>query len=267
MPSGFTRSFGCERRHADGLDARISAALDAARGLRFDPLRLNSPCRLAPFGSRRLDILGRREDAELLLDKSPSPRQRCPSASAWWRGSSCRAGSVPSVRAPRVAEIEDGAGYIATATCPCGTFVRRTIDEAAPVDPLDDVPQGTATLERRTPFMNIDLLRRLCETPGVPGREHRVCAFIEQELEGLADEMRVDAMGSLLTVRRATKPGEGDPLKVMLLWPHGRDRLSRQPHLGRRLRVGRSRRRVRSAQPLQPPRARLHIGRRPERRS
>ena len=33
--------------------------------------------------------------------------------------------------------------------------------------------------------MNIDLLRQLCETPGVPGREHRVRKLIETEIEGL----------------------------------------------------------------------------------
>ena len=51
--------------------------------------------------------------------------------------------------------------------------------------------------------MNIDLLKRLCETPGVPGHEHRVRALIEQEIEGLFDEVRVDPMGSLLCKRNA----------------------------------------------------------------
>ncbi|MEM7567973.1 MAG: M20/M25/M40 family metallo-hydrolase [Pseudomonadota bacterium] len=65
--------------------------------------------------------------------------------------------------------------------------------------------------------MNIDLLRRLCEMPGVPGREHRVRALIEAELEGLIDESYTDPMGSLLTLKKATKAGERDPLKIMLL--------------------------------------------------
>jgi tetrahedral aminopeptidase len=63
--------------------------------------------------------------------------------------------------------------------------------------------------------MNIDLLRRLCETPGAPGREHRVRALIEKEIDGLFDEVRTDAMGSLLCVRKAR--GGDNPLKVMLL--------------------------------------------------
>ncbi|WP_404401709.1 M42 family metallopeptidase [Pelagibacterium halotolerans] len=62
--------------------------------------------------------------------------------------------------------------------------------------------------------MNIDLLRALCETPGAPGREHKVRALIEKEIEGLFDEVTTDAMGSLLCKRN----GKGEnPEKVMLL--------------------------------------------------
>ena len=72
---------------------------------------------------------------------------------------------------------------------------------------------------------NFDLLKRLCETPGVPGREERVRALIEKEIEGLFDTCEVDAMGSLICTRnpRAPKKGKapkskGDrPLRVMLL--------------------------------------------------
>ena len=55
--------------------------------------------------------------------------------------------------------------------------------------------------------MNIDLLKRLCETPGVPGREHRVRALIETEIEGLFDHVETDAMGSLLCRRDASSDG------------------------------------------------------------
>ena len=62
--------------------------------------------------------------------------------------------------------------------------------------------------------MNLDLLKTLCETPGVPGHEHRVRDLIKAEIDGLFDEVTTDPMGSLLC-RRA---GDGDaPLKVMLL--------------------------------------------------
>ncbi len=62
--------------------------------------------------------------------------------------------------------------------------------------------------------MNLDLLQRLCETPGVPGNEERVRAVVESEIAGLFDELRTDAMGSLHAVRHAAK--DGAP-KVMLL--------------------------------------------------
>ncbi len=62
--------------------------------------------------------------------------------------------------------------------------------------------------------MNIDLLRRLCETPGVPGHEDRVRDLIRAEVKGVFDEVTEDAMGSLHCIRR----GKGkSPLKIMLL--------------------------------------------------
>ena len=54
---------------------------------------------------------------------------------------------------------------------------------------------------------NLDLLKRLCETPGVPGREERVRALIEREVAGLFDSIEVDAMGSLIC-RRSPKAGK-----------------------------------------------------------
>jgi tetrahedral aminopeptidase len=79
---------------------------------------------------------------------------------------------------------------------------------------------------------NIDLLKRLCETPGVPGREERVRALIEQEVKGLFDSVVTDPMGSLICRRdprgakksgktsrngRAKASDNGRPTRVMLL--------------------------------------------------
>ena len=58
--------------------------------------------------------------------------------------------------------------------------------------------------------MSLDLLRTLCETPGIPGREERVRAVIESEIDGLFDEVSVDPMGSLICRRHATS-GSGGP--------------------------------------------------------
>lgn len=55
--------------------------------------------------------------------------------------------------------------------------------------------------------MNIDLLKRLCETPGVPGREERVRDLIKREVKGLFDSVETDALGSLIC-RRAPRAGK-----------------------------------------------------------
>jgi endoglucanase len=72
--------------------------------------------------------------------------------------------------------------------------------------------------------LNLDLLKRLCETPGVPGREERVRALIQTEINGLFDEVRTDPMGSLICTRRprpakkGKKPAaDAKPTRVMLL--------------------------------------------------
>lgn len=59
--------------------------------------------------------------------------------------------------------------------------------------------------------INVDLLKRICEAPGIPGREEQVRALVVGELEPLVDEIRVDALGNVI----ATKKGRGGP-RVML---------------------------------------------------
>lgn len=61
------------------------------------------------------------------------------------------------------------------------------------------------------PTINLDLLKRLCETPGIPGREDQVRDLVVSELRGLVDELRVDTMGSVI----GTKRGDGGP-RVMI---------------------------------------------------
>jgi tetrahedral aminopeptidase len=63
--------------------------------------------------------------------------------------------------------------------------------------------------------MNLDLLKRLCETPGVPGHEERVRALIAAEAADLFDTVVTDPMGSLICTRKAD-PAVANPLKVML---------------------------------------------------
>ncbi len=50
----------------------------------------------------------------------------------------------------------------------------------------------------------MDLLKELCETPGIPGREERLRAIMRRELAPVTDELRVDALGSLIGVKKKT---------------------------------------------------------------
>ncbi len=59
--------------------------------------------------------------------------------------------------------------------------------------------------------MDIDLLTRLCETPGAPGREERIREVVRAELEPYADAVEVDPLGSLI----ARRTGGGGP-RLML---------------------------------------------------
>lgn len=52
--------------------------------------------------------------------------------------------------------------------------------------------------------LNMDLLRRLCETPGIAGREDAVRAIVREELATVVDDISVDALGNVIGVRRGT---------------------------------------------------------------
>lgn len=59
--------------------------------------------------------------------------------------------------------------------------------------------------------LNIELLKRLCETPGVSGREGRIATLVRDELQSIADEVTVDPLGNVAGIHKGT----GGP-KVML---------------------------------------------------
>jgi putative aminopeptidase FrvX len=58
--------------------------------------------------------------------------------------------------------------------------------------------------EQRGDFGEFELLRKLTQTPGVSGREERVRDLILTETAGLWDQTRVDSMGNLICLKRAT---------------------------------------------------------------
>ena len=66
----------------------------------------------------------------------------------------------------------------------------------------------------------MDLLERLAQTPAVAGREHRIRDLIKAETKGLFDDVRTDALGSLICRRGPLPPGAAKskrkPLSVMV---------------------------------------------------
>lgn len=66
--------------------------------------------------------------------------------------------------------------------------------------------------------MDFDLLQRLCQTPGVAGREERFISLMRQELASLVDETHTDTLGNVIGLKRATTaPADGTaPRRVML---------------------------------------------------
>lgn len=64
--------------------------------------------------------------------------------------------------------------------------------------------------------MDMKLLKNLCETPGIPGREERVRELIKKNIKGLFDSVTTDAMGSLICTRKATTKSKKSPIRVMI---------------------------------------------------
>jgi len=64
----------------------------------------------------------------------------------------------------------------------------------------------------------MDLLKRLSEAPGVSGHEGPVRAILREVVREHVDELRVDALGNLIAIKRGrtTPPGGDRPLRVML---------------------------------------------------
>lgn len=58
---------------------------------------------------------------------------------------------------------------------------------------------------------NFDLLKELCETPGIPGREEAIRAVVARRMRALCDDVSSDALGNVIGVKR----GSGGP-RVML---------------------------------------------------
>ncbi len=55
-------------------------------------------------------------------------------------------------------------------------------------------------------MVNIELLKKICLTPGAPGFEHPIRSLLMNELKACVDELTIDAMGNLIAFKKGTHP-------------------------------------------------------------
>src|SRR5690606_18516767 len=51
-------------------------------------------------------------------------------------------------------------------------------------------------------MIDVALLKKICETPGAPGFEQRIRKLVLKEVKPLVDEITIDAMGNVITVKK-----------------------------------------------------------------
>ena len=64
--------------------------------------------------------------------------------------------------------------------------------------------------------LQIELLKKLCETPGVSGHEEPIQKIVRDELEKITDKVKIDKLGNVISYKKARKRGQGEPIKVMI---------------------------------------------------
>lgn len=63
-------------------------------------------------------------------------------------------------------------------------------------------------------YFNIELLSKICETPGAPGHEKRIRDLVINEVKPLVDEVEVDNLGNVHAIKRAKSNPEGKKVMV-----------------------------------------------------
>ncbi|WP_412027086.1 M42 family metallopeptidase [Deinococcus yunweiensis] len=71
-----------------------------------------------------------------------------------------------------------------------------------------------------TTDLRLDVLMHLSDLPGVPGQEDAVRDYVLRELDGLADEVRVDALGNVIARRAARKAKKGETAERVMISAH-----------------------------------------------
>jgi endoglucanase len=68
--------------------------------------------------------------------------------------------------------------------------------------------------------LDFELLKRLSEAPGVPSREERIRHVVVDALRPLVDEVRTDALGNAIGLKRGTGDGETGPVPRVMIAAH-----------------------------------------------
>lgn len=79
------------------------------------------------------------------------------------------------------------------------------------------IPLFKEKIERRR---DMELLKRLCEAPGISGYENEVTAIIKEELEPLCDKVEIDRLGNVIALKKATEKGKNTERKKVMLAAH-----------------------------------------------
>lgn len=61
--------------------------------------------------------------------------------------------------------------------------------------------------------LDLQLLKEICETPGISGFENKIRKFIKKEIESYVDDISIDNIGNLIAKKSGTAP---NPKKVMI---------------------------------------------------
>ncbi|MEZ4951462.1 MAG: hypothetical protein R2784_19060 [Saprospiraceae bacterium] len=51
-------------------------------------------------------------------------------------------------------------------------------------------------------MIDIPLLKKICETPGAPGFEHKIRNLVREEIKPLVDEIKMDSLGNLIGIKK-----------------------------------------------------------------
>lgn len=52
--------------------------------------------------------------------------------------------------------------------------------------------------------VSLELLKELCDAPGISGREENIRKIVQRELSGIVDNMTTDNLGNLIAFRKGS---------------------------------------------------------------